>query len=272
VLLVTRPGEEGPLLAARLRQARIDALWWPAFDFLAGADDAARRALASLGSYDLVVFVSPEAARAAARICAAAPGGLRWPGAVRIGATGAGTLAALAAGFEGIARAQAWCAGTAAEGSPAGGPGQGGSEALWTEIEAAIARGEAPVRRALVVRAGHGREWLAGQLQSQGAEVEYAAVYRRETHSPLPSRVAALRALDASGGVAAILYSSSEAVAVVLRQLRAARPERPWPGSAVALCLHERIREAAREAGHVDARACGADPESIGRVLRARSI
>jgi uroporphyrinogen-III synthase len=257
MLLITRPGDEGVVLAARLRESGVDALWWPAFDIRGEADAAALRALADLPGFDLAVFVSPEAVRATAR---ALPRGTAWPAGTRIATAGAATRAAAREAF-----------GEAAEVlSPGGMAGDGGSEALWKVLQEARASGAPEFRRAVLFRAGQGREWLGERLREGGAEVVNAAVYRREAHEPGPPAIAALRSALASGARPAILYSSSEAVAVVLGQLRKAAAEVPWPGESAALCLHPRIDAAARAAGHADVRNCGADAASVLAALGAR--
>ena len=128
------------------------------------------------------------------------------------------------------------------------------SEALWLQVESQIQAGT----RILIVRGdkatesadglaassakGQGRDWLAVQLQSRGAEVDYVVAYARRP----PQWSAEQRAIVAQSllGKDVWVWSSAEA----LGNLLAAFPGQTW-AEAKAVATHARIAQAARLAG-----------------------
>jgi len=258
VLLVTRPLAAGQRLSAQLRAEGVDALWWPAFDLFLEPDPEARNVLAGLARFDLAILVSPMAARAVAALLPKGPGGRAlWPRQTILAAVGDGTLEDAREAFEGLDESRVM-ASVIVPGS-----GASGSEGLLQELLSLPTP-----RRVLIARAQKGRELLAEELRRRGAVVEQLAVYRREAHVPSPERVAGLRA--ALGEPPAIVYTSTEAVGVVLAQLREYVPERVWPGEAFALCHHTRIANAATAAGHKPGKIVPLDASAIAQVLRLR--
>jgi uroporphyrinogen-III synthase len=248
IALVTRPGEAGQRLACALRDRGQSALWWPAFDLLAPAElEPLQALLQRLAEFDLVVFVSAAAVRglAALDLCG------KWPVATRIAAVGTGTLQ-LARGL---------LPGTEAARSigPAADAPQGGSEALW---EALRRDGELP-RRALIVRAETGREWLGDRLRDMGCRVDYASVYRRVVHIPSREQRAALAASHGGGDCAVSVVTSSEAVAALDRQFAETPQARAWLRQGLALCSHSRIASALRAAGYSTVRECEPSASSL---------
>jgi uroporphyrinogen-III synthase len=239
--LVTRPGEAGQRLACALRDRGQSALWWPAFDLLAPADvSPLQTMLQQLAQFDLAVLVSPAAVRglAALDLCG------RWPMTTRIAAVGAGTLQ--------LARGLLPGAEAARSIAPAADAPQGGSEALWE----ALRREREPPRRALIVRAETGREWLGDRLREAGCQVEYAGVYRRSVHIPSGAQRAALAASQDGGDRAAAIVTSSEAVAALDRQFSETPDAKVWLRQGLALCSHPRIANALRTAGYAVVREC----------------
>ncbi|MBL8385584.1 MAG: uroporphyrinogen-III synthase [Burkholderiales bacterium] len=196
-VLVTRPLAQSEGLAAAIR-AQGGAVWlFPAIEVLpVEGFDELDRALGSLASYDLVVFVSINAvSHAAARAaflgcadlsairCAAAPGPAT---AVAARQAGCGRVIVPETRFD--------------------------SEGLVAALGAAGAR----VARVLILRgastaagavAGDGRELLHRWLRAQGALVDSVACYRRRRAAPAPAVLAAL-----AGGQTpdAIVITSSE--------------------------------------------------------------
>jgi len=254
LILVTRPQGPGQILAAQLRGAGLDALWWPAFDLVPPADPAPLRScVARLAQFDLVVFVSPAAVRAFAPALSDP-----WPGHTAIGAVGAATASAARALLPGAERARIIC--------PDGDAvADAGSESLWQALQALV---PAP-RRILIVRAQGGRQWLIDRLRSAGAPVEQAVAYRRLAHVPSPAQWAALRASQAGRPRLAPLYSSTEAIPVVAQQLSGDEALAGALAAGIALCVHQRIEQALRAAGLADVRRCEPDVESIRSALRA---
>ncbi len=245
------------MLAARLRDAGagsgVSALWWPTFDLVPLPDDPALQAsLARLAGFDLVVFVSPAAARACARALRTP-----WPETTAIAAVGAGTRQAVLACIPEAQRARIVAPSDAA---PAG----GGSEALLS----ALRQADLAPERVLVVRAQRGRELLADALTQAGADVEQVAAYRRTVHCPDPCAWAALRAVHDLGRPVVPFLSSSEGVDALREQLAAGMPPLPWSEIRAALCLHPRIAGALAARGVTDAVVCDADAASILDGLR----
>jgi len=256
LILITRPQQAGGNLAARLRDAGLDALWWPAFDLLAPADPAPLRAcVARLAQFDLAVFVSPAAVRAFAQALAD-----DWPAATAIAAVGAATASAARTLLRGAGGARIIC--------PVGeAVADGGSEALWRALQALV---PAP-RRILIVRAQGGRQWLIERFLAAGAQVEPVVAYRRLAHVPSPAQWSALRASLAAQPRLALLFSSTEAVPVVAQQLAGDPALASALRGAVALCVHPRIEQALRAAGLSDVRGCEPRAESIQAALQARA-
>jgi uroporphyrinogen III methyltransferase/synthase len=258
VILVTRPGEPGQRLAAQLAAAGRAALWWPAFDLLPPADpQAVQAAVASLAQHDLVVFVSPMAVRA----FAAALDGAAWPDGARVAAVGGATLQAARAALR-LGAAVRTCGPESTDAA------EGGAEALWELLE----RLSPPPRHVLMVRAQAGRELLAERLRAAGAVVTELEAYRRTAHEPGAGDWAALRAALAAPADASplvVLFSSTEAVGAVTRRLDEG-PGTVRAAGAIALCVHERIAQAARAAGWQDVRRCEPDADSVLTALAAR--
>lgn len=274
LVLVTRPEHAGRLLAARLRDAGsasgVSALWWPAFDLVPQPNDpAVQAAMAQLARFDLVVFVSP----AAARSCALALRG-EWPAATAIAAVGAGTAQAVLAC---IPDANGVGPGVDQGVGQGVGPGPrlivpsgeaasgGGSEALLTALDRAGLQPE----RVLIVRAQRGRERIADELTRAGAAVEQIAVYRRTVHQPDACAWAALRASRGCGRPVVPFLSSSEGVDALREQWAAGLPPLPWSTVRAALCLHPRIADALAAQGVADAVVCDAE---AGAILAAVGI
>ncbi len=223
-LIVTRPlAQAGPWVQA-LRGHGIDAFALPLIGIEPVADPAKLHAAwARLPTVDWVMFVS---ANAVERFFAGRPPGAAWPPALRAGAPGPGTRAALQA------------AGVVAIDEPV--PGRADSEGLWARV---AARGWAG-RQVLVVRGEDGRDWLAERLRAEGADLAYVAAYRRAPPRPGADGQALLDAAVAAPARHAFVFGSSEAVA----HLRTLCPQADW-AAAAAFAGHARIAEAARAAG-----------------------
>ena len=203
MIIITRPGDTGCAMADALNAAGRQAIWWPAFELDLTPDAAAQTAFARLADFDCVVFVSVSAVAAVARLM---DGGV-WPDTVAIAAVGAATASA--------ARAMLPVSDAVRLISPndddrGDADGAAGSEALWPELAAV-----AP-RRVLIARAQHGREWLADKLRASGSDVNSVAVYSRRAVPLSPAqRVQLLRWRD-EGVRPVTVFTSSEAVDVVL--------------------------------------------------------
>ena len=156
-ILVTRPAEQSGQLARLIRDAGGEPILFPALEIEALAETAIASVLDHLLYFDLVVFVSPNAARVAMPQILK-NGGL--PAHARVAAVGPGTAAELKkSGVRNII-------------SP---PSGFDSEALIGELSTLLLGG----RRILIVRGSGGREFLGETLRSRGATVEYLECYRR---------------------------------------------------------------------------------------------
>ncbi|MBL8486730.1 MAG: uroporphyrinogen-III synthase [Rhodocyclaceae bacterium] len=222
-VIVTRPAGQAAHLAEAL--AALGAHPVP-FPVLAISDlpdpspilDAAIR----LDTYDLAVFVSPNAIeRALAVILPRRP----WPVRLRVAAIGRSSERALAA--HGITDVIA----------P---PERFDSEALLEMPALQHVRGW----RVLVFRGDGGRELLGDTLKARGAEVEYLTCYRRGR----PDQDAApLLRLWTEGRVDAVTVTSSEGLRNFFQMV--GKLGQTWLRKTPVFVPHARIAEQARELG-----------------------
>ncbi len=231
-LLVTRPQPQADEWAARLAARGVDALALPLIEIAGPADPAAvAAAWDALGTVDLAVFVSPNAA---ARFFAVRPASRAWPAATLAAAPGPGTARAL----------EALGVGRDAIVEPPPDAAQFDSDSLWPVL---AARRDWRGARVLVVRGDGGRDALGARLRSAGARVDHLAAYRRIAPAfDAPAQAALLDAALADPARHAWLFSSSQAIDYLV----AARPNAAADGAlATALATHPRIAERARAAG-----------------------
>lgn len=253
-VIVTRPGAPGTQLTRDLNAAGVPALWLPAFT-LGPAPDEARVAtvLARLASYPLVIFVSVPAVEATAQRLATP-----WPASTAIGVVGAGTRRAVLEHIPSASGATWFAPDKSAD-------GEGGSEALWQVLSPALSR----IKRALILRAQHGREWLGEQLAAAGVEVDALAIYVREAARPDAAATAQLQQWQEDYRVPVLVITSSEAVDAVVAQLEAAHAS-GLVDSARVLAPHERIVARARAAGFTDVRFAPLEIEAIRQAALAQ--
>lgn len=156
-ILVTRPAEQSAQLARLLRDAGGEPILFPALEIEPLAETAIASILDHLLHFDLVIFVSPNAARVAMPQILK-NGGL--PAHAKIAAVGPGTAAELKkSGVRNIISPKAGFDSEALIGELSGMPLGGG--------------------RVLIVRGHGGREILGETLRLRGATVEYLECYRR---------------------------------------------------------------------------------------------
>lgn len=218
-----------------LRAKGIEAQPLPLIEIGAAPDPAALAAArAGWTRLDAVMFVS---ANAVTGFFESGSGAAGWPPAgatPRFWSTGPGTRQALLQAGADPQQID----------SPPAEAGRFDSEALWQQVQPQVL----PGAHVLIVRGAGadgevaGRDWLARQLESAGAQVSTVAAYRRE----LPQWDGVTRALACQGATDGRwwLFSSSEAV----RNLRHLLPRQDW-SQARALCTHARIADAARQVG-----------------------
>ncbi len=224
VVIVTRPASAGQRLFEKIVDHGTPVLWWPAFEIGPAPDaERARETLARLAHYDLAVFVSAHAVRAAQTLLTDA-----WPADTMIGAVGASTRAAI----EPSLNAASHLVVSAQEDER-----QSGSEAFWRAWQAS----KRCAQHVLIVRAEDGRNWLGERFAEQGATVDALAVYSRRPRSPSKDELQRLQQLAAAGERPAIVFSSTEGVAALDGQLDA--EGQAWLRTGVAIACHPRIAE-----------------------------
>jgi len=247
-ILVTRPEEPGRLLTTALIEHGADALWLPAFDLAPAPDfSTVRSALATLSTFDLAIFVSPAAVRATA-VLLNGP----WPVATVIGAAGHATADAVRARLR--VRDNVRIVAPAED-------DEGGSEALLRSLDDA----GIGVKRALILRAASGRDWLGDRLAERGAQVEAVAVYDRRAHALTEQERARLMQMRAQPIDS--VFSSSEAVGSVQEMMPLVIWEVLQQGTAVA--SHTRIARRLADAGFGNVTVAPLRAESILAVLGA---
>lgn len=229
----------------RLQQAGRDAVWWPAFELGAAPDPSrARATLGALADFDLAIFVSPAAVQAVADLRDAP-----WPRDTMIGAVGAATEAAVHRHLK--LPDDASVIAPADHGS--------GSEAFW----AAWIQQARAAHRVLILRAQHGREWLGEQFGSTGAQVEMLPVYTRTEHTLDGAGLTRLRRwVDADARVVTV-FSSSEAVDALDRQLVVPSGAPAWLRRGVAVATHERVAEKLLAAGYTRVELSAPDDDAL---------
>jgi uroporphyrinogen-III synthase len=188
-IVITRPRDQAPALAERIRGAGGEPILFPTIEILPPENPGkVAEVISRLDEFELAVFISPTAAL---RGLAAVRAVRSWPEALSVAAVGEGTARALReSGIREVI-------------SPRG---KADSEALAALAELQDLRG----RSVVVFRGQGGREWLRGALESRGARVEYAECYRRARPA---ADAGALLARWQTGGVEAVSITSSEGLA-----------------------------------------------------------
>ena len=217
VAILTRPDGRNDALSRGLRAAGWQVLVLPALEIHSLPVTAAQLPLPQ--DYDLVVFVSGNAARLYLGQLRDVAGQHRWPATTLAATVGPASARALreAPGFG--ADTTVLC--------PPPDALTHDSEALWEVLRA---QARLP-RRVLLVRGTQGRDWLGDQLCAAGVQVVRHAAYRRQ---PAPWPASALQQLHewAQEGVRAHwLLTSGEGLAAVHAQICQAGLELWWRAS-----------------------------------------
>ena len=231
-VIVTRPESEAGRWVDALRTRGFDARSLPLMGIAPVANPSMlQEAWQSLPRMRAAMFVSGNAAR---HFLAQAPAGHDWPALTRAWAPGPGTRQALMDGGVSAALID----------SPPSSAAQFDSETLWQQVSSQLRPGD----RVLIVRGGDalgassGRDWLADQLVTAGAQVDLVVAYRR--HAPAFNEAQLQEAAGAAAKGDVWVFSSSQAIA----HLRSAMPRQDW-SRARAIATHARIAQAARKAG-----------------------
>lgn len=251
-VVITRPRAQAEPLAARLAGLGIRADIFPLLEIQPLEDSGAlAAAMARLGDYALVAFVSPNAVDAAFPFIA------EWPAGVIAAVVGAGSRQALAR--HGLTDANARLA------FPAD-PHRTDSETLLDVLDLAALR----ARKVLIVRAETGRELLAERLRDAGIEVDKVAAYRRCAPPLDAARSRQLAALLAAGHDWVI--TSSEALRNLQQDVLQIAGPAGW--DAIRACglivPHHRIAEAAEAMGFTQVTLTSSGDEGLLAAIQSR--
>jgi uroporphyrinogen-III synthase len=222
-ILITRPAHQAGSLAALIHAAGGRPIIFPALEILDPADlqplfDAIER----LESYDLAIFISPNAVM---RVMERMAGRRTWPASLRVAAIGKGGVGEL--GRHGIHDVIA--------------PQRSfDSEHLLEMPQLQAVSGQ----RVLLLRGDGGRELLGDTLAARGAQVDYIACYRRARPQTDP---APLLQAWTQGGIQATVVTSSEGLRNLFAML--GKPGESLLQHTPLLVPHPRIAAVARELG-----------------------
>ncbi len=122
----------------------------------------------------------------------------------------------------------------------------------------------------LILRAQHGREWLGEQFVATGAQVEVLPVYTRAEGTLDDVGLKRLRRwVDADAPVVTV-FSSSESVDALDRQLAVSSGATAWLRRGVAVATHERVAEQLLAAGYTRVELSAPDDDAL--MARLESI
>jgi uroporphyrinogen-III synthase len=205
---------------------RLEGRGWQVYDWPALSIQPLRCAPGALprpADFDLVVFVSGNAARLYLNQLQEAGHAARWP---------AGTVAATVgpASAEPL-RLSGWFDQACEIVHPPADAARHDSEAL---LQALRERASEP-RRVLLVRGTRGRDWLADTLRQAGAQVAVHAVYRREPAVWAAALLDRMQGWRRDGIHPTWLLTSAEGIAAVAQALQAAGLASWWAACPVVV-------------------------------------
>lgn len=222
-IVVTRPAGQAAALAAMISAAGGNPILFPVLEILDVSDlQPLINVIERLDSYDLAVFISPNAVTRAMNQIAARRS---WPPELRVAAVGKGSVRELKRfGItDVIAPTRTF-----------------DSERLLELPQLQAVSG----RRIVIFRGDGGRELLADTLTARGARVEYVECYRRAR--PRADAAPLLRAW-ARNEVHAVTVTSSEGLRNLFEML--GKLGQSWLQRTPLFAPHPRIAVAARELG-----------------------
>lgn len=205
--------------------------------------------------YDMVVFVSGNAARLYLDQLTRARGGFSWPPAVIAATVGP-------ASAQGLRELPGFGANTTVLHPPADAPSHD-SEALWAVLQGLPAL----PARTLLVRGTQGRDWLGDTLAAQGVRVARHAAYDRQPAVWEAQSLAPLKRRAEAGLPATWLITSGEGADAALANLRAAGLQAWWEGCGFVLTHPSLARRVGRpghdESGAAMVKICLPNDDSI---------
>ncbi|MGB3289294.1 MAG: uroporphyrinogen-III synthase [Burkholderiaceae bacterium] len=253
-VVLTRPHGKNEALAARLSRAGLNALLLPALRIL-----PLHGPVPPPEHYDLIVFVSSNAARFYMDELAAQRQPLPWPAATWAAAVGAPSARFLQ-DYGGIP------AGRIVQ--PDARRGTQDSEGLWAVLQPLLPG----LRRVLIVRGQSGREWLGERFLQAGIEVERLALYERRAAVWDAEQGGALTAALRAGPCVFLLTSGEGVDAVQANVLRLGLQDE-W-GRSRFVAVHERVasrlQSAVQASGKVEppmVKLCQPDDDAIFQAL-----
>ena len=246
-IVVTRPAGQATHLAEALRAAGAHPVLFPVLAIQPLADTHALvEQIIRLDSYDLAIFVSPNAVEMALKEILPRRA---WPAHLRIATVGRSSEAALLAHDLAGQEKRILCP-----------QGKFDSEALLElpELQAAAHK------RIVIFRGDGGRELLADTLRRNGAEVDYATCYRRGVPDADPTP---LFKRWETGELDAVTLTSSEGLKNFLDMIGPVG--QAWLRKTPVFVPHSRIAETARNSGLTQVHLTGpADAGLMAGLLR----
>ncbi|HVC11387.1 MAG TPA: uroporphyrinogen-III synthase [Burkholderiales bacterium] len=239
-IVVTRPREQATALAQLIRAAGGEALLFPAIEIRDLPDLGPILALIDrLETFELAVFISPNAVHKALNLVRARRGAKSWPAGLRVAAVGRGSRRELEQqGFAGVI-------------APAS---HADSEALLALPELNAVSG----KRVVIFRGDGGRELLGDTLAARGARVEYAECYRRLRPA---ADSAPLLTAWARGAVHAVTVSSGEGLTNLFDML--GKLGQQWLRGTPVFVPHARVAESAARLGVREVLVAGASDAEL---------
>lgn len=214
IAILTRPAGRNEALAGRLQGAGWQPCILPALEI--HPVTVASEALPRPSGFDLVVFVSGNAARLYLSQLAQADGAAAWPAHVAAATVGPASAQALR---------ETGCFGANTTVlHPDDSAASHDSEALWRVLQA---QPRLPAR-VLVVRGTQGRDWLGDQLEAHGASVTRHAAYQRRPAGWTLDQLGTLRRWAGAGVAATWLVTSGEGADAIGGQLARAHLTDWW--------------------------------------------
>jgi uroporphyrinogen-III synthase len=208
IAILTRPAGRNEALAGRLQGAGWQPCILPALEI--HPVTVVSEALPRPSDFDLVVFVSGNAARLYLSQLAVADGSAAWPAQVAAATVGPASAQALH---------ETGCIGANTTVlHPDESATSHDSEALWRVLQA---QPRLPAR-VLVVRGTQGRDWLGDKLEAHGASVTRHAAYQRRPAGWTPEQLGTLRRWADTGVAATWLVTSGEGADAIVAQIKEA--------------------------------------------------
>lgn len=222
-ILITRPAHQAGPLAALIHAAGGRPVIFPTLEILDPADPLPlRNAIDRLDTYDLAIFISPNAVT---RVMERMAGRRGWPAGLRVAAIGKGGVRELERhGIHAVIAPQR----------------SFDSERLLEMPQLQAVSGQ----RVLILRGDGGRELLGDTLAARGALVDYVACYRRARPQTDPAPLLQAWMHD---GVHAMVVTSSEGLRNLFVML--GKPGESLLQHTPLLAPHPRIAAVARELG-----------------------